>query len=93
MDKDLAAVTAVWRALFGVRNRRFCCLFVYLSFLFQRAAEDVLWRIMGSVSGDGRDFRCSTVGELLRDWDCVSVMRVQEMCDEKRQVVRLGNRS
>jgi hypothetical protein len=37
----------------------------------------------GSVSGDGRNFRCCTVGELLRAWDCVSVMRVQEMCDEK----------
>jgi hypothetical protein len=36
-----------------------------------------------SVSGDGRSSRCCTVGELLQDWDCVSVMAVQEKCDEK----------
>ena len=47
MNKDLAAITAIWRALFGVRNRRFCCLFVYLSSFCQRAAEDVLRQIMG----------------------------------------------
>ena len=36
-----------------------------------------------SVSGDGHCFRCCTVGELLRDCDCVSVRAVQEKCDEK----------
>jgi hypothetical protein len=29
---------------------------------------------VGSVSGDGHSFRYCTVGELLRDCDCVSVM-------------------
>jgi len=37
----------------------------------------------GSVSGDGRSFRCCTVGELLRDSDWVSVTAVREKCDEK----------
>ena len=83
MNKDLAAVTTIWRALFGVRNRRFCCLFVYLSSLFSKSRRRCFAADYGSVSGDGRNFRCCTVGELLRDCGCVSVMRVQEMCDEK----------
>ena len=37
-----------------------------------------------SVSGDGRNFRCCTVGESLRDCDLVSVIAVQEKCDEKK---------
>ena len=37
----------------------------------------------GSVSEDGRSFRCCTVGELLRDCDSVSVRAVPEKCDEK----------
>ena len=83
MNKDLAGVSAVWRALFGVLGCRFCCLFVYLSSLFSKSRRRCFAADNGSVSGDGRGFRCCTVGELLRDWDCVSVMRVQEMCDEK----------
>ena len=58
-------------------------LFVYLSSLCQRAAEDVFAADDGSVSEDGHRFRCCTVGELLRDWDCVSVIAVREKCDEK----------
>ena len=38
----------------------------------------------GSVSGDGHSFRYCTVGELLRDCDCVSVMAVLEKCDGKK---------
>ena len=41
----------------------------------------------GSVSGDGRSFRCGTVGELLQDCDLVSVRAVQEKCDEKNKGV------
>src|SRR4029077_14855555 len=44
----------------------------------------------GSVSGDGRNFRCCTVGELLRNSDFVSVRAVREKCDEKGRGVRLG---
>jgi hypothetical protein len=49
----------------------------------KEAAENGFAVDFGSVSGDGRSFRCCTVGELLRDCDSVSVMAVQEMCDEK----------
>ncbi len=83
MNKDLAAVTAVWRALFGVRNRRFCCFICVLVVLLSKSGRRCFAADNGSVSGDGHSFRCCTVGELLRDLDFVSVMRVQEMCDEK----------
>jgi hypothetical protein len=58
-------------------------LFVYLSSRFQRAAENGFAADDGSVSGDGRSSRCCTVGELLRDRDCVSAMAVTLVCDEK----------
>src|SRR5260370_40729166 len=93
MNKDLAGVSAVWRALFGVRGRRFCCficvLVVYLSSACQRAAENGLAADDGSVSGDGRSSRCCTVGELLRDRDCVSVMVATLVCDE-HSVLKIG---
>jgi hypothetical protein len=82
MIKDLAGDSAVWRALLGAHGGRFCCFICVLVVLCQRAAEDVLRRMMGPVSGDGHRFRCCTVGELLRDCDSVSVTAVQETCDE-----------
>jgi hypothetical protein len=42
----------------------------------------------GSVSGDGRSFRCCTVGEFLHNCDWVSVRAVQEKCDERKGRVR-----
>ena len=42
-----------------------------------------------SVSGDGRSSRCCTVGELLRDRDCVSVMVATLVCDE-HSVLKIG---
>ncbi len=56
MNKDLAAVSAVWRALFEVRSGRFVLLIVYLSSTYQRAAEDGFAADDGSVSGDGALF-------------------------------------
>ena len=55
----------------GVAAFTACCpLIVYFaSPTCQRAAEDVFAADDGSVSGDGRNFRCCTVGELLRDCD------------------------
>ena len=44
----------------------------------------VLRRMIGPVSGDGRSFRCCTVGELLQECDSVSVIAVQEKCDENK---------
>jgi len=83
MNNDLARDAAVWRALFGVRRRRFCRFICVLVVFLSKSRRRCFAADNGSVSGDGRNFRCCTVGELLRDWDCVSVMRVQEMCDEK----------
>jgi hypothetical protein len=52
----------------------------------KEAAENGSAADDGSVSGDGRNFRCCTVGELLRDCDLVSVRAVQEKCDEKGHI-------
>jgi len=49
----------------------------------KEAAENGFAADFGSVSGDGRSFRCCTVGEFLHDCDSVSVRAVQEKCDEK----------
>src|SRR5258708_21586973 len=57
-------------------------LFVPFSSTCQRAAENGLAADDGSVSGDGRSSRCCTVGELLRDRDCVSAIAVTLVCDE-----------
>jgi hypothetical protein len=67
MNKDLAEVSAVWRALFGVGVAAFTALSVYLLPSCQRAAEDSFTADNGSVSGDGHSSRCCTVGELLQD--------------------------
>ena len=61
----------------------FTAFSVYLSSC-QRAAEDGFAADFGSVSGDGRSLRCSTVGEFSHDCDWVSVRAVQEKCDEIR---------
>jgi hypothetical protein len=83
MNKDLTVVSAVWRALFGVRSRRFYCFICVLVVLLSKSRRRCLAANFGSVSGDGRNFRCCTVGELLRDCDSVSVRAVREKCDEK----------
>jgi hypothetical protein len=54
----------------------------------KEAAENGFAADFGFVSGDGRSFRCCTVGELSRDCDLVSVRAVQEKCDEKGRGVR-----
>ena len=63
MNKDLAGVSAIWRALFGVRGCRFYCLL----HVVKEAAENGFAADDESVSGDGHCFRCCTVGELLRE--------------------------
>ena len=47
MNNDLAGDSAVWRALLGVHGGRFCCFICVLVVLCQRAAEDVLRRMLG----------------------------------------------
>ena len=58
-------------------------LFVYLSSFCQRAAEDVLRWMTGPSLETGTVFDAVLFGELLRDSDWVSVLGVQEKCDEK----------
>jgi hypothetical protein len=82
MNKDLAGVTAIWRALFGVHGSRFCCFICVLIVLLSKSRRRCCAVNDGSASGDGHRFRCCTVGELLRDCDLVSVMVVREKCDE-----------
>jgi hypothetical protein len=79
MNKDLAGVSAIWRTLFGVRVTAFTACF----HVVKEATENGFAADFGSVSGDGRSFRCCTVGESLHDCDSVSVRAVQEKCDEK----------
>jgi hypothetical protein len=68
----------------------FSALFVYLVVLLSKSRRRCFAADFGSVSGDGRSFRCCTVGELLRDCDLVSVRAVREKCDEKSGGVRFG---
>jgi len=83
MNKDLAGVSAIWRALHGVRGRRFGGFICVLVVLLSKSRRRCFAADNGSVSGDGHSFRCCTVGELLRDSDWVSVIAVRGKCDEK----------
>jgi hypothetical protein len=47
MNNDLAGDAAVWRALFGVRSRRFCCIICVLVVLLSKSRRNDLRRIMG----------------------------------------------
>ena len=83
MNKDLAGVSVIWRALGEVRDRHFLAPYRLLCVNFSKSAEDGFAADVGSVSEDGHSFRYCTVGELLRDCDCVSVRAVLEKCDDK----------
>jgi hypothetical protein len=83
MNKDLTGEAAVWGALFEVHSGRLCCFICALVVLLSKSRRRCFAVDYRPVSGDGRSFRCSTVGELLRDSDWVSVIAVQEKCDEK----------
>jgi hypothetical protein len=85
MNKDLAGISAIWRALHEVRGRRFGCLLVYLSSLCQRAAEDVLRRIMGPSLETGTVFDALLSVNYCAILDWVSVIAVREECDERGQ--------
>ena len=83
MNNDSPGDAAVWRALFGGAQSPFLLLICVLVTHIVKEPPKGFTADNGSDSGDGRNFRCCTVGELLRDCGCVSVMTVQEMCDEK----------
>jgi hypothetical protein len=80
MNKDLAEVSAIWRALFGGAGLP---LLLHVLHVVKEIAENGFAADDRSVSGDGRSFRCCTVGELLGDCDLVSVRAVREKCDEE----------
>ena len=78
MNKDLAVVTAIWRALFGVRDRRFtACLHVV-----KEPPKWFLRRMIGPSLETGAVFDAALSGNYCRIADCVSVSAVQEKCDE-----------
>src|ERR1700726_2057060 len=86
MNKDLAEESAIWRALHGgCGGTAFGALFVYLSSSCQRAAEDVLRRIMGPPLETGSVFDALLSVNYCAITICVSVMAVREKCDEKNQ--------
>ena len=93
MNKDLAVDSADWRALFGARWRRFHCFICPLVATFQRAAGDGFAADDASVSGDGHSSRCCTLEGFSQDCDCVSVIALQEKCDEKGLGAGSGHRS
>src|SRR6202163_1358496 len=97
MNKDLACVfcdlACTFRGAGSPLLTAYRPLIVYLSPTCQRAAADGFAADFGSVSGDGRNFRCCTVGELLQDCDSVSVIAVQEKCDEKGLGAASGHRN
>src|SRR5260370_35616315 len=88
MNKDLAGLSAVWRALLG------CGVAAFIACLHgcQRAAEDGFTADAGSVAGDGCSFRCCTVGGFSHDCGSLSVVTVQQKCDEKERVRAHGAR-
>jgi len=61
--------------------------------LFKEPPKMVLRRILSPSLETGAVFRCCTVGELLQDCDLVSVIAVQEKCDEKGLGAASGHRS
>src|SRR6266436_5965852 len=80
MNKDLAAVSAVWRALFGVRSGRFVlliCMFV------KEPPKVVLRRMMGPSLETGTVFDAVLSVNYCANCDSVSVRAVREKCDEK----------
>jgi hypothetical protein len=93
MNKDLAGLSAIWRALSGYGGGASNRLLSTCRPFFKEPPKMVFAAEDGSVSGDGRSFRCCTVGELLQDCDSVSVIAVQEKCDEKGLGAASGHRN
>ena len=83
MNKDLTGDSAVWRVLQRRWVAAFNCLSSTLPSTCQRGAEDGFAADDGSVSGDGHSSRCCTLGELSHHRDRLSVIALQEKCDEQ----------
>ena len=67
----------------GVRSRHFCCLFVYLSPILSKSRRKDLRRIMGPTLETDAIFDAVLSVNYCAIAVVVSVMRLQEMCDEK----------
>jgi hypothetical protein len=85
MNKDLAGVSAIWRTLFGVRVTAFTACF----HVVKEAAENGFAADFGSLE-TAAIFDAALSGNYCAIAIRVSVRAVQEKCDEKRQIVRLG---
>src|SRR5258708_36242924 len=83
MNKDLAGLSANWRALFGVRGCSFCCLFVYFVVPLSKSRRSDLRRIIGPSLETGTVFDTALSGNYCAICDCLSVTAVREKCDEK----------
>jgi len=87
MNKDLAGVSAVWRALFGVRSGRFGLLIGHFSSTYRLLVKEppkmVLRRMMGPSLETGAVFDAVLSVNYCANCDSVSVRAVQEKCDEK----------
>jgi hypothetical protein len=80
MNKDLAGVSAIWRALGEVRIDRFYCL----SACCQRSRRKmVLRRILGPSLESGAVLDAVLSVNYRANCDSVSVRAVLEKCDEK----------
>jgi hypothetical protein len=80
VNKDLADVSAVWRATFRGAGPPLILLVFKLS---KSPPKMVLRQILGPSLETGAIFDAALSGGLLRDCDLVSVRAVQEKCDEK----------
>jgi len=83
MNKDLAAVTAVWRALHWVRGRRFGCFICVLIVLLSKNRRRCFAADYGPSLETGTVFDALLSVNYCAILDWVSVRAVQEKCDEK----------
>src|SRR5258708_709852 len=83
MNKDLAGLSAVWRALHGVRGRRFYCFSCTYRLVFKEPPKMVLRRMMGPSLKTGAVFDAVLSVNYCANCDSVSVRAVREKCDEK----------
>jgi len=89
MNKDLAGFSR-----FGVHfSGCGVAAFTACPHVVKEPPKMVLRRMMGPSVETDAVFRCCTVGELLQDCDSVSVMTVQEKCDEKGLGAASGHRN
>src|SRR6266404_9182163 len=93
MNKDLAGVSAVWRALFEVRSGRLYCLSSTFRLLVKEPPKMVLRRMMGPSLETGTVLDAVLSVNYCANYDSVSVRAVREICDEKGLGAASGRRN